>query len=214
MAAASAVTVGRRLSKSHKIITARRVAGDRSLWRFDIRGGTEFRRRTSRRAGQRKRERTARPGVKSLRTRRRSVWTMLIVPALFTATGLFLLVLRPSGDIPPMAAWLVGLMAFAPLGLVTGRRILAVDRASGRVTLAGSPVSLVRNLFGFRHPVWNCRHPLSSPGGAGEPRRCWHAVSGTSVGYFIGWTIAFWRRYRAPQDAAGSALEPDLASIA
>ena len=67
-------------------------------------------------------------GVKSLRTRRRSVWTMLIVPALFTATGLSLLVLRPSGDIPPMAAWLVGLMAFAPLGLVTGPRILAVDR--------------------------------------------------------------------------------------
>jgi hypothetical protein len=153
-------------------------------------------------------------GVKSLRTRRRSVWTMLIVPALFTATGLSLLVLRPSADIPPMAAWLVGLMAFAPLGLVTGPRILAVDRASGRVTLAGSPVSLVRNLlvfatqYGiavtlFRHP--EARASLAVAG---------HAVSGTSVGYFIGWTIAFWRRYRAAQDAAGSALEPDPASIA
>jgi hypothetical protein len=113
-----------------------------------------------------------------------------------------------------MAAWLVGLMAFAPLGLVTGPRILAVDRASGRVTLAGSPVSLVRNLLVFATqygiPVTLFRHPeaRASLAVAG------HAVSGTSVGYFIGWTIAFWRRYRAAQDAAGSALEPDPASIA
>jgi hypothetical protein len=31
-----------------------------------------------------------------------------------------------------------------------------------------------------------------------------HTVSGASVGYFIGWTIAFPRRYRATQDAAGT----------
>ena len=48
-----------------------------------------------------------------------------------------------------MVAWFVGLAAFIPLGLVTGPRLLAVDGGSGRVTRAGSPVSLVRNLLVF-----------------------------------------------------------------
>lgn len=52
-------------------------------------------------------------GVLSLRTRQQSVWRMLIVPGLFIATGLLLLVLRPSGGILPMVGWLVGLVAFA-----------------------------------------------------------------------------------------------------
>ena len=53
-------------------------------------------------------------GALALRTRQRSVWRLLIVPVLFTATGLSLLVLRPLGGTLPMAAWLA---AFAPLGL-------------------------------------------------------------------------------------------------
>ena len=141
-------------------------------------------------------------GVLSLWTRRRAVWRMLIVPGFFIATGLLLLVLRPSGGILPMAAWFLGLAAFVPLGLVTGPRLLAVDRGKGRVTLAGSPVPLVRNLLVFaaqyaiavafvRHP--EARTSLVVAG---------HAVSGTSMGYFIGWTIAFRRLYRATQDAA------------
>jgi hypothetical protein len=127
---------------------------------------------------------------------------MLIVPGFFTATGLLLLVLRPSGGTLPMAAWFVGLAAFVPLGFVTGPRLPSVDRGRGRITRAGSPVSLVRNLlifaaqYGiavalFRHP--EAQATLAVAG---------HTVSGTSVGYFIGWTIAFRRRYRATQDAA------------
>jgi hypothetical protein len=144
-------------------------------------------------------------GVLSLRTRRLAVWRMLIVPGLFEATGLLLLVLRPSRDIIPMAAWLIGFVAFVPLGLVTGPRLLAVDRTS--VTRAGSPVSLVRNLlvFGaqygiavalFLHPEAHASFIVAG-----------HTVSGSSVGYFVGWTIAFRRRYRATRDAARSTLE-------
>jgi hypothetical protein len=144
-------------------------------------------------------------GVLSRRTRRLGVWRMLTVPGLFEVTGLLLIVLRPSGDIMPMAAWLVGLVAFVPLGLVTGPRLLAVDRTS--VTRAGSPVSLVRNplVFGaqygiavalFRHPEAHASLTVAG-----------HAVSGTSVGYFMGWTIAFRRRFRAGRDAALSTLE-------
>jgi hypothetical protein len=143
-------------------------------------------------------------GVQSLRTRRLPIWRMLIVPGLFEATGLLLLVLRPSSDIMPMAAWLVGLVAFAPLGFVTGPRLLAVERTS--VIRAGSRVSLVRNLlvFGaqygiavalFRHPEAHASLTVAG-----------HAVSGTSVGYIIGWTIAFRRRYLARRNAAFSTL--------
>ena len=140
-------------------------------------------------------------GALSLRTRERAVWRMLIVPGLFTATGLLLLVLRPGGTLP-MVAWFVGLAAFIPLGLVTGPRLLAVDRGRARVTPAGSPVSLVRNLliFGaqygiavalFLHPETKTILALAG-----------HTVAGASVGYFIGWTIAFRRRYRATAVAA------------
>jgi hypothetical protein len=141
-------------------------------------------------------------GLLSLRTRRRMVWRMLIVPGLFTATGLLLPVLRPSGGTLPIVAWLVGMAAFVPLGLVTGPRLLAVDRQSGWVTLAGSPVPLVRNLLIFAAQygiaVALFRHPEAQTGLAVAG----HTVSGTSVGYFIGWTIAFRRRYRTTEDAA------------
>jgi hypothetical protein len=140
-------------------------------------------------------------GVLSLRTRRRAVWRMLIVPGLFTTTGLLLLVLRTGGTLP-MVAWFAGLAAFIPLGLVTGPCLLAVDSGSGRVTRAGSPVSLVRNLLVFAAQygiaVALFRHPEAQAGLA----LAGHMVSGTSVGYFIGWTIAFRRRYRATRDAA------------
>jgi hypothetical protein len=140
-------------------------------------------------------------GALSLRTRQRAVWRMLIVPGLFTTTGLLLLVLRPGGTLPTVA-WFVGLAAFIRLGLVTGPRLLTVERGRGRVTLAGSPVSLVRNLliFGaqygiavalFLHP--ETKAILASAG---------HSVAGASVGYFIGWTIAFRSRYRAAAVAA------------
>jgi membrane protein DedA with SNARE-associated domain len=126
---------------------------------------------------------------------------------LFIATGLLLLVLRPSDGILPMIGLLFGLVAFVPLGLLTGPRLLAVDCTSGRVTRAGSPVSLVRNLLIFAAQygiaVALFRHPEAQTSLAAAG----HAVSGASIGYFIGWTIAFRRRYRAAPTAAGSALE-------
>jgi hypothetical protein len=141
-------------------------------------------------------------GILSLRTRRLAVWRMLIVPGLFEITGLLLLVVRPSSDIVSMAAWLAGLVAFVPLGLVTGPRLLAVDDM--HVIRAGSPVSLTRNLlvFGAQYGIAVAlfRHPEAHASLAVAR----HAVSGTSVGYFIGWTIALRRRYRAARDAARS----------
>ena len=141
-------------------------------------------------------------GVLSLRTRRQAVWRMLIVPGLFTASGLLLIVLRPSGGTVPMAAWFVGLAAFIPLGLVTGPRLMVVERGRGRVTRAGSPVSLVRNLLIFGAQYGIAVALFLHPEAKATLAVAGHMVSGTSVGYFIGWTIAFRRLYQATLDAA------------
>jgi hypothetical protein len=66
---------------------------------------------------------------------------------------------------------------------------------------------LVRNLlifpaqYGIAVALFRLPEAQTSLAAAG------HAVSGASIGYFIGWTIAFRRRYRAAPTAAGSALE-------
>ena len=145
-------------------------------------------------------------GVLSLRTRQLAVWRMLIVPGLFGAAGLFLLVLRPSGDIMPLSAWLVGLVAFVPLGLLTGPRLLAVDRTS--VTRAGSPVPLIRNLLVFGAQYGIAVAVFRQPAAHVNLTLAKHVVSGASVGYFIGWTIAFRHRYRAGRDAALAVADP------
>ncbi len=143
-------------------------------------------------------------GVLSLRSHRLAVWRMLIVPGLFEGTGLRLLVLRQSSDIMPIAAWLIGSVAFVPLGLATGPRLLAVDRTG--VTRAGSPVSLVRNLlvFGAQYgiAVAHFLHPEEHVG----LTIARHTNSGASVGNFVGWMIAFRRRHRGARDAAGLTL--------
>jgi hypothetical protein len=135
-------------------------------------------------------------GLLSLRTREQAMWRMLIVPSLFTGTGLLLLVLRPSGGSLLILAWLIGLGAFVPLGLMTGPRILAVDRRRGRVIRAGSPASLVRNLLVFAAQYGIAVATFLHPEAQGSLAVAGHAVSGISVGYFVGWTIAFRRRYR------------------
>jgi hypothetical protein len=123
-------------------------------------------------------------GLRSLRTRQQSVWRMLIVPGLFIASGLLLLVLRPSGTILPMVASLVGLVAFVPLGLATGPRILEVDRASGWVTRAGSPVSLVRNLLVFAAQYSIAVALFRHAEAQASPRRGWARSLGHVRGLF------------------------------
>lgn len=141
-------------------------------------------------------------GVQALRPRHRPIWRLLIVPAAFTAAGLLLLVLRPSSGVLPMVAWLGGLVAVVPLGFMTGPRILAIDRENRRATLAGSLVPLLRNLVVFSSQyaiaVATVLHPQERAGLVVVG----HLVSGTTIGYFVGWTVALRRRYPA---AAGGA---------
>jgi hypothetical protein len=141
-------------------------------------------------------------GILSLRPRQTPIWRVLIVPAIFTATGLLLLLLRPSSGILAMMAWVAGLAGFVPLGLVSGPRILGVDRQTGRVTRAGSPVPLLRNLLVFASQYAIAVAIVLHPQAQANLTLVGHVVSGTSIGYFLGWTITFWRRYRAATDVA------------
>lgn len=151
-------------------------------------------------------------GILSLRTRRLAVWRMLIVPGIFEVTGLLLVIVRPSGgEFLPMTAWLVGLIAFAPLGLVTGPHLLAAHR--GNVTRAGSPVSLVRNLLVFSAQYAIAVDLFLHPEARANLTVAGHAVSGASVGYFVGWTIAFRSSYRATRDAAPPTLEVSCPAV-
>ena len=94
---------------------------------------------------------------------------------------------------------------------VTGPRLLAVDRTS--VTRAGSPVPLVRNLLVFGVQYGIAVAVFRQPEAHVSLTLAKHVVSGASVGYFIGWTIAFRRRYQARRDAARSALEAGRPAI-
>lgn len=153
-------------------------------------------------------------GVLSVRTRRQSVWRMLVVPSVFIASGLLLLVLWPSGAILPMAAWLAGLVAFVPLGVATRPPLLEVDRARGPGNTSGKPRAVGAHLLVFAAQfaiavVLLFRRPAAQASLAVAG----HAVSGTSVGYFIGWVIGFRCRCRTAPGAARSALEATPAAM-
>ncbi len=88
-------------------------------------------------------------GLQATRTQTVSVWRLVIVPTAFIVMGLSRLALgQADGPWPPLA-WLAAAFAMASLGLATGPRLLAVDRARKLVTRRGSVVPLCRNMLVF-----------------------------------------------------------------
>lgn len=136
-------------------------------------------------------------GVLSLGVRTLALWRLFIVPGVFAANGLLMLVWRATNDPPEVAAWLISAVALLPVGFVTGPRILAIDPAGRRITCAGSAVPLLRNLL-----IFSCQYGIAvalflHPGESGlRFEMAARAVSGISIGYFTGWTLMFLRRYR------------------
>lgn len=143
-------------------------------------------------------------GVQSLRPRTQPVWRLLGVPGILTGTGLLLLARSPSGGALHALAWIGSAAASVPLGLATGPRFLAVDRAAGQVTRAGGPVPLLRNLVVFALQYGLDVALAFNPGAGASLAVAGHAVSGASAGYFLGWGIAFWRAYGADQGGANT----------
>ncbi|HZU87826.1 MAG TPA: DUF6622 family protein [Stellaceae bacterium] len=136
-------------------------------------------------------------GMLSLGLRTVALWRLFIVPSVFAANGLLMLVWRANTGLPEVAAWLVSAVALVPIGYMTGPRILAVDPSGRSVTCAGSTIPLARNLL-----IFSCQYGIAvalflHPG---ETRLrleiAARAVSGISIGYFTGWVMIFLKRYR------------------
>src|SRR5271169_2979308 len=89
-------------------------------------------------------------GLRATRPRLVAVPQLLLTPAAFVTWGIASLLARPDA-FPLLAAdWLVCAAAGAALAVVTARfDALRVDRGGRRVSLAGSPWPLVRNLLIF-----------------------------------------------------------------
>ena len=85
---------------------------------------------------------------------------------------------------------------FASLAFWHGPALLAVDRKSATVTHPGSSIPLVRNItiFALQYAVAVATAMKFEPHAA--VAIIGHAVSGSTAGYFSGWTAALLRRYR------------------
>lgn len=135
-------------------------------------------------------------GVKGRETSTVSVWRMLFVPAIFIAVGFMHFDSGSDAFRSFLTAWFAGLLALAPVGYLTGPRVLAVDRANKTVERAGTIVPLIRNLIFFcaqyvlavLNAFYPQEHSTLMPVTA--------AVSGASAGYFAGWLVSLWRKYR------------------
>ena len=135
-------------------------------------------------------------GMQALRPRTQAIWRMLIVPLVFFLMGLSRLVLAHDNAATPLLAWVAALILFGALGLFNAPKLLVVDRQKGVVTRPGSVGPLLRNII-----VFSLQYGVAvSTAMKLEPRLVvaiiGHAVSGASAGYFSGWTVALWRRYR------------------
>ena len=144
-------------------------------------------------------------GIQSLTPRDQPLWRLMIVPAVFIVIGLSGIVLRHEASLWLMLSWLAGAALFAPLGLSTGPKLLAVDRENGRVTRAGSPIPLVRNIVVFLLQYIAAVISATRPDAHLTAALVGRAISGASAGYFIGWIVAVLQRYReAPKPAQSS----------
>lgn len=135
-------------------------------------------------------------GCTALRPSSQPLPRMLILPAVFFLMGVSRLALGGK-SIDLLLVWIASAAVFAALALYTGPRSVRVDGETGRILRPGSVVPLVRNLtvFVLQYAVavmtamkleahWNVATVAQ-------------AVSGACAGYFLGWTIALLRSYRA-----------------
>ena len=135
-------------------------------------------------------------GVKGRETSTVSVWRLLFVPVIFIAVGFMHFDSGSDGFSSFLIAWFAGLFVLAPVGYLTGPRVLAVDHQNKTVERAGTILPLIRNLIFF------CAQYVLAVLNAFYPQE--HStlmlvtavVSGASTGYFTGWLVSLWWRYR------------------
>ena len=135
-------------------------------------------------------------GCTALRPRSQPLARMLIIPAVFFLMGVSRLVLGGK-SIDLVSVWVASAAVFAALALYTGPRSVTVDGATGRVLRPGSVIPLVQNLTSFGLQYAAAVVTAMKLQAAWEVAMAGQAVSGACSGYFLGWTIALLRSYRA-----------------
>jgi len=136
--------------------------------------------------------------LRATRQRTASLGRLLAIPALFIVWGLSGLLTRHSIGLGLGLDWLAAAAGGAALACFVGRPVvLAADRESRQVTLAGSwaPFIRVTAIFTMKYTLAvmmavrsDLREPLSWADAA---------VSGFSLGYFLSWGVALSAAYTA-----------------
>jgi hypothetical protein len=135
-------------------------------------------------------------GCMALRPSSQPLLRMLIVPTVFLLMGVSRLALGGK-SIDLLLAWVVSAAVFATLALYTGPRSVTVDGETGRILRPGSVVPLVRNITVFVLQYAVAVVTAMKLDSSGEVAMAGQLVSGACAGYFLGWTIALLRSYRA-----------------
>jgi len=135
-------------------------------------------------------------GCMALRPRSQPLARMLIVPAVFFLMGVSRLVLSGK-SVSLLLVWMASAAVLAALALYTGPRSVTIDGETGRILRPGSVVPLVRNLTVFMLQYAVAVVTAMKLGAQWEVAAAGQAVSGACAGYFLGWTIALLRSYRA-----------------
>ena len=145
-------------------------------------------------------------GYQATRERVASVWRVMIVPTIFVVLGLSRLVAGRDEGVWPPAAWLTAACVLASLGYATGPRLVSVDRTRGLVTRPGSFVPLLRNVLVFVLQYGVAVETALNPDGHLWVSIVGRTVSGGTAGYFLGWAVAFRRRYRLAVSAGDGSM--------
>lgn len=147
-------------------------------------------------------------GAQSLHQRTVPLWRVLVVPALFIASGVSRIFGSDSGGTGAFLPWAAALAVFMPLAFIRGHGLLAVDRSSGEVTRPGSPVPLVRNMLVFILQYAAALMTRGGMSGSHEAAPVSHAISGATAGYFIGWVIVALRHYFTGPEHTSAVPDP------
>jgi hypothetical protein len=143
-------------------------------------------------------------GWQASRSRTVALRAVFIAPAIFIGWGIVSLVTRASTTPVLALVWFAAAAAGGLLVLTSRPPAVQADQARRLISLPGSwwPLARYLGIFvaKFVLAAWSAMQPAMR-----QELAFWDVgVSGLSAGYFIGWLIAVWRRYRHAPDIASS----------
>jgi predicted dienelactone hydrolase len=138
-------------------------------------------------------------GVQAFRPRVVPAWRLLLVPAIFIGWGVLSVVERSLLNPATSLNWIAAALLGSGVGLATTRlRGYSFERA-GRVSVPGTPVTLIRTLtiFVVRYGLAVAAAFAVDAAARAQLVTIDVAVSGLSAGYFLGWMVRFAATLRA-----------------